>query len=85
MSEFEKQWEEYVKTFPPQFESVIESFKPAIKRFWKAALEWALSKQKQIDWRFNPIILPKDVEQELEQLNQSNRQSDNSPQSNTPS
>ena len=68
MSEFEKQWEEYVKTFPPQFESIIESFKPAIKRFWKAALEWVLGPAQDNcyesgDWYDN-------INEELEQLNQ---------------
>ena len=78
MSEFEKWFEKKKKYCMTIGQACYSS---DYKEGWKAALEWILT-ELEIEEPFE--IFYAQIKKELEQLNQSNSQSDNSPQSNTP-
>ncbi|UCE06518.1 MAG: hypothetical protein JSW07_00300 [bacterium] len=75
MSEFEKWWDRTLC-------SNNKNLKVIAKITWKAALEWVLSR---VDFANSDGSIIYDIKQELKQLNQSNSQSDNSSQSDSPS
>ena len=86
MSEFEKWWGKFDCSIDIDCAGLsCDNCEVIRKETWKAALKWVLENCLVIEkWSDVTVFDSKKVKRELEQLNQSNSQSNNSPQSNTP-
>lgn len=57
--------EQFKKWFKKNKPYEVYSCMDMAEKAWRAALEWALTQQGKIDWRFFSVILPKDIKKEL--------------------
>ena len=85
MSEFEKWWGKFDCSIDIGCAGLsCDNCEVIRKETWIAALEWVLTLKELDHTDIFYVINPTHIRKELKQLNQSDSQSNNSPQSNTP-